>query len=148
MCIHDLDYDFEKLESADNVASAQAAATTSYKDWHDIKSGAQKNLSSLLSLGRAQKEKLAIEKKPKEREALRDYYKRGEPRKIDHQTNLMGTCQICHIVISYRSSDKARKNSSTQSRTEFRSNQCCSSGPRLTCNHRNMELNIGLLCVI
>jgi hypothetical protein len=102
ICIHDLDSEFEKLESADNVASAQAAATTSYKDWRDIKSAgvsAQKNRSSLLPLRRVQREKLAIEKLTKEQEALQNYYKLGEPRKCDHRTGLMETCQIWHFVI-------------------------------------------------
>jgi hypothetical protein len=99
MCIHDLNHEYETLELADNVASAQAAAVTSYKDWRDIKSAgasAQISLSSFLSFSRAQQ---ATEKRTKEQEALQNYYKRGERRKSDHQTDLMQTCQICHIVI-------------------------------------------------
>jgi phosphotransferase system HPr-like phosphotransfer protein len=44
----------------------------------------QKSLSSLLSSGRAQKEKLEMEneKRLKAREAFEEYHKQGEPRKV------------------------------------------------------------------
>ena len=87
---------FRNLESAGEVNSAQAATATLHKDWRNIESvdfRAQKGLSSLLSSGRAQKEKL--EQKGREgREAFQKYYKQGEPRKSDHETGLMEICQI------------------------------------------------------
>ena len=93
--IRDLDIEFDKLESAENVDSAQAATATSYKDWLDIESvdiSVQKGLSDLFSLGRAQKAKLELQKymkSQKSEEAFEEYYEQGELRKGDHQDNLM-----------------------------------------------------------
>jgi len=87
----DIKAKFEKLEPTDEIDSAQAATETSHKDWRDIKSvGVQKGLSSLLSSGQAQKEKLEL----KAREAFQKYYEQGEARKDVHEINLMETCQI------------------------------------------------------
>jgi len=83
MCFRDIKSKFEKLESTDEIDSAQDAMETSHKDWRDIKSvGVQKGLSSLLSSGQAQKEKLEL----KAREAFQKHYGQGEPRKSDHET--------------------------------------------------------------
>ena len=93
MYFRDLDVEVEELESG--VDSAQAATASLHKDWLDIKSvdvSAQKGLSSLFSSGRAQREKLEIEKTQKtreERKALEKYAKQGEPRKSDHHAYLM-----------------------------------------------------------
>ena len=93
MYIHDLDVEVEELESG--VDSAQAATASLRKDWLDIKSvdvSVQKGLSSLFSSGRAQREKLEIEKTQKareERKALEKYTKQGKPRKSDHHAYLM-----------------------------------------------------------
>ena len=97
MCIHDLHFESKKLEPADSVDFAQAATAASHTDWHDIKSvevTVQRNLSSLLSSGRVQKEKLENEKRLKEREAFEKYYEQGEPRKSLYQTDLMESHQI------------------------------------------------------
>ena len=97
--VRDLNFEFEKLESTDNVDSAQAATTTSHTDWRDIKSVnasvQNRKLSGLLSLGWAQKEKLETEKRLKAheaREAFKEYHKQGAPRKAVHQTDLMEIC--------------------------------------------------------
>ena len=93
MYFRDLDVEVEELESG--VDSAQAATASLHKDWLDIKSvdvSVQKGLSSLFSSGRAQREKLEIEKTQKtreERKALEKYAKQGEPRKNDHHAYLM-----------------------------------------------------------
>jgi hypothetical protein len=97
--IGDLNIEFARLESEDNVDSAQAATITSHKDWCDIKSidvSVQKNLSNLFSSGRAQKQKTEMENEKglKAREAFQKYYEQGNPRKCDHQTDLMGIYQI------------------------------------------------------
>ena len=89
MYIRDLDTEVEKLESTEDVDSAQAAAATLRKDWLDIKS-VQKGLSNLFSLDRAQKKAL---QHLKERDALKKYYEQGEPTKSDHQANLTQVCQ-------------------------------------------------------
>jgi hypothetical protein len=97
MYIGDLNSEFAKLEKTDNVNSAQGATATSHKDWCDIKSvdvSAQKGLSGLLSLGQAQKEKLENEKRLRADEAFQKYHNQGDPRKSDHQTDLMEICQI------------------------------------------------------
>ena len=75
MYIRDLNVEVEKLESTEKVDSAQAAAAASHKDWLDIKSRPRRNpLSSMLSLGRDQRENLV-------RESFNKYHKQGEPRK-------------------------------------------------------------------
>ena len=89
MYIRDLDSEVEKLESTEDVDSAQAAAATLRKDWLDIKS-VQKGLSNLFSSGRAQKKALQDQRA---REALKKYYKQGEPWKSDRQTDLTQVCQ-------------------------------------------------------
>ena len=99
MCIRDLNFEFKQLDTTEIVDSAQAATVALHKDWCDIKLAnvnGPSNLSSLLSSGRAQKKKEKLERKKgtKAREAFIDYYKQGEPRKIDHQTDLMQVCQI------------------------------------------------------
>jgi len=82
MCIHKLEFEFEELEPTVSVSSAQAATEISYADWHDIKLVEAKKaiLPSLLSSGRAQKEKRENEKRLKEREAFEKYHNQGEPR--------------------------------------------------------------------
>ena len=101
MDIHDLNLEVEKLESTEDVDSAQATTATLHKDWFDIKSvdvSIEKGLSSLFSSTQAQKVKL--EKKTlKAEEALEKYYKQGEPRKRDRQTDLIQICQIYNIVV-------------------------------------------------
>ena len=90
-CFRDINFKFKKLESTDEVDSARAATSTSHEGWCEIKSGdVQKGLSSLLSSGRAQKEKLEL----KARNAFQEYYKQGKPRKSDPETGLMEICQI------------------------------------------------------
>ena len=96
----DLNSELETLKSTEGVGSAQATTATLHKDWLDIKSidiSVQKGLSNLFSSGRAQKEKLEIEKKlqvRKAHEALEKYFKQGEPRTSDHQADLIQICQI------------------------------------------------------
>jgi hypothetical protein len=93
----DLNMELEKLVSTESVDLAQAATATSHKEWLDMKSvdvSVQKNLSNLFSSGRALKEKLESEKTLKVNEALKEYYNQGEPRKSDHQTDLIQICQI------------------------------------------------------
>ena len=93
MYIRDLNLEVEKLESTEFVDSCHAATATLYKDWLDIKSvdvNVQKSLSDLFS----SKEKLENKKLLKAREAFGKYYEQGEPRKSDHQTDLMQICQI------------------------------------------------------
>jgi hypothetical protein len=82
MRFSDLKFEFEKLESTDEIDSAQAATVTSHKDWRDL--GVKKGLSTLLSSGRTQREKLG--------EAFEKYYNQGEPRKSDHETCLIEIC--------------------------------------------------------
>ncbi|SRR5258706_9082938 len=101
MDFRDLNFEIEKLGSTEDVDSAQAATDTLHKDWLDIKSvevSVQKGLSNLFSSGRAQKEKLEIEKRVqgrKAREALDKYRMQGEPKKGDN--NLADLTQVCQI---------------------------------------------------
>jgi hypothetical protein len=91
MCLRNLKFEFEKLDPTDEVDSAQAATAASHKNWCDIElAGVQKGLPSLLSSGRAQKEKLEL----KAREEFQKYYKQGEPGKNDHETGLIEIRQI------------------------------------------------------
>jgi len=100
MYFGDLNIEIENLESTKSVDSAQAAAVTSRKEWLDIKSvdvSVQKNRSNLFSSGRALKEKLEkleTEKTLRVKEALEKCHDQGEPRKSDHQTDLIQICQI------------------------------------------------------
>jgi hypothetical protein len=95
MCISDMNIEFAKLESTENVGSAQAATATSHKEWLDIQSAdvsAQKGLFNLFSSGRAQKQKPKYEKDleyMKIHDVFQDYYKQGDSRKSDHWVNLM-----------------------------------------------------------
>ena len=87
----DLNSEVEVLESTEDIDSAQATTATLHKAWLSVKSdkiGVQKGLSNLFSSGRAQKEKLEIEKRRTAREASKKYYKQGEPRTSDHQADL------------------------------------------------------------
>jgi len=80
MCIRDLSIEFEKLDSAESVDSAQTLTTTSHEDWLGIKSvdvRVQKGLSNLLS-STAQREKLEDKQTRKSIEAFERYYKEGE----------------------------------------------------------------------
>ena len=86
MYIHDLNVEIEKLEST--VDSLHAATTTLHQDWLDI--NVQKSLSDLFS----SKKELENKKALKAPEAFGKYYEQGEPRKSDHQTDLMQICQI------------------------------------------------------
>ena len=89
MYIRDLHLESETLESTESVDSAQAATVTSHTDWHGIKSAeVKRNLSSLLSPGRVQKEKLENKRVLKERKAFKRYYERGELRKSVYRTDL------------------------------------------------------------
>jgi len=91
MYIGDLNIEFERLVSTENVDLAQAATATSHKEWLDIKLvdvSAQKNLSNLFASGKALKEKQAL----KVYEASKEYYNQGEPRNSDHQTDLIQIC--------------------------------------------------------
>ena len=81
MYFRDLDVEVEKLESREDVDSAQAATASLYKDWLDVDASVQKGLSNLFSSGQAQKEKL-------EKKAQR-YYEQGEPRTSDQHAHLM-----------------------------------------------------------
>ena len=99
ICTHNLNSEFENLESTEGVDSAQVATATLHKDWLDIKSddvSVQKGLSNLFSSGRAQKEKLRNEKIQKACEASAKYYAQGEPRKlrVNHHADLTKICQI------------------------------------------------------
>jgi hypothetical protein len=60
MGIRDLKFEIANPESTESVVSAQAAKATLYKDLCDIKTvdvSAPKGLSSLLSSGRAEKQR-------------------------------------------------------------------------------------------
>ena len=100
MDIRDLNFEVEKLESTEDVDSAQAATATLHKDWLDIKSvdvSIQKGLTSLFASSQAQKVKLEIKKTLKANEAheaFEEYYEQGELRKSDHQTDLIHISQI------------------------------------------------------
>ena len=90
----------EKLESTEGVDSCHAATAPLHKDWLDIKTvdvNVQKSLSDVFS----SKEKLENKKALKARraalealEAFGKYYKQGELRKSDHQTDLTSIRQI------------------------------------------------------
>ena len=93
ICTHNLNSEFENLESTEGVDSAQAATAILHKDWLDIESvdvSAQKSLSKVFS----SKEKQEKEKSLKSREAFEKYYKQGEPRNGDHRADLTQICQI------------------------------------------------------
>ena len=100
MYIRDLNFEVEKLESTEGVDSCRAATATLHKVWLDINSvddNVHKGLSRFFYL----KEKLEIKKRLKtreaeqaSREAFGKYYEQGEPRKSDHQTDLMPIRQI------------------------------------------------------
>ena len=93
MYIRDLNLEVEKLESTEVVDSCYASTVTLHQDWLDIKStdvNVQKSLSDLFS----SKKELENKKSLKAREAFGKYYEQGEPRKSDHQTDLMQICQI------------------------------------------------------
>ena len=95
MYIRDLNVEFEKVGSTQDVDSAQAVTATLHRAWLNIQSvdvSAQKGLSNLF----ASKGKLENEKKLKAREAFEKYGKQGEPRKrkIDHRTDLIQIIQI------------------------------------------------------
>ena len=83
--IRDLDVEVGKLESREDVDSAQAATASLHKDWLDVDVSAQKGLSNLFSSSRAQKVKLENEKRLKEQK----YFEQGEPRTSDHHAYLM-----------------------------------------------------------
>jgi hypothetical protein len=98
MRIRDLTIEFEQLESAESVDSAQTATTTSHKAWLDEESvdvsvqenvSVQRSLSTLFSSSRAQKAKLENEKVTKSNKAFRVYYWKGEQEKSDQQVNLI-----------------------------------------------------------
>ena len=80
MCICDLNLEFDKFESPENVDSAQMATATSHKD----SVSDQKSLSKLF---RKENDKRAIA-------AFRKYHEQGEVRQGDHRTYLMCLCQI------------------------------------------------------
>ena len=100
MCIHDINFEFEKLEPTEGVDCAHAATAMLHKDWLDIKSvdvNVHKSLSNLFLSGWAQKEKLEIQRRLQERragEAFKRYYNQGKPRKGDHQADLIQICQM------------------------------------------------------
>ena len=111
MCIRDLDIEFDKLESAENVDSAQAATMTLHENWLDI--SAKKGLSDLFSSGRAQKEKVGHQRTTKSYEAFSEYYEQGESRKDDHQVDLMQFLDLAyrHAVHQQRKSQEQFLNS-------------------------------------
>ena len=80
MCIRDLNLEFDKLESRENVDSAQVATATSHKEYVSD----QKKLSKLF---RKENDKKAIA-------AFRKYHEQGEARQGDHRIYLMCICQI------------------------------------------------------
>jgi hypothetical protein len=81
MYIRDLNFEFEKLESTEDVDSAQAATATLHKDWLDIKSvdvSAQKGLVQFVFFeGKTGKRK----KKESTRSIRRSTAQQGEPRR-------------------------------------------------------------------
>ena len=93
MYIRDLNLEVEKLESTEVVDPCHAATATLHKDWLDIKSvnvNVKKNLSVLFySKAKEKLENKKLLKALEAREAFWRYYKTGEPRKSDHQTDLM-----------------------------------------------------------
>ncbi len=89
MDTRDLNFEVEKLKSTEDVDSAQAATATLHEDWLDITSvdvNFQKSLSNFFegNFGKRKREKA--------REAFDKYYEQGEPRKSDHQTDLIQIC--------------------------------------------------------
>ena len=79
MDIRDLNFEIEKLESTEDVDSAQAATATLHEDWLDITSvdvNFQNSLSNFFE-GKTGKRKIV-----KAQEALEKYRKQGEPRKV------------------------------------------------------------------
>ena len=81
--LRSLNLEFENLELADIVESAQGATAALYKEWQDIE--AQSRLSKLLSSANIRSEK----KKKSEEAALELYFNQGERRNIDYWINLM-----------------------------------------------------------
>ena len=89
MYTHDVNLEIEKLESTEDVDSAQAGTVTLHKDWLAIKSGdvgVQKSLSNLFS----SKGKLEV----KSEEASEKYFRQGEPRKRPHHADLTRIYQV------------------------------------------------------
>ena len=80
----DPNFEVEKLESTEDVDSAQAAAATLYKDWLDL---VDNNFQQSLS-------RFPFGKPGKRKAAFRKYCQHGKPRKSDHQTDLIQICQI------------------------------------------------------
>ena len=96
MYIRDLNLEVEKLESTEFVDSCHTATATLHKDWLDIDSvdvNVQKSLSDLFS-SKEKREYKRLLKAREAREAFGKYYEQGEPRKSDHQTDLMQISQI------------------------------------------------------
>ena len=95
MYIRGLNFKVEKLESTVRVDSCHAATATLHKDWLDIKPvdvNVQKSLSDLFSSKEKQENKKVLKVREAAQEALEafgKYYDQGEPRKSDHQTDLM-----------------------------------------------------------
>src|SRR5258706_13378084 len=105
----ELDLEFDKLESTEDVESAEAATATMHKEWLDIKSveaSVPKGLSNLLPSRRAQKEKLEIEKELRDREASEKYHEQGEPREGDNEADLT---QFARFSVSSDSTSEAQK---------------------------------------
>ena len=75
MYIRDLNLEFDKLESPENVDSAQVATATSHKDYVS----GQKSLSKLF---RKENDKRAIA-------VFKKYHEQGEATKSDHEIYLM-----------------------------------------------------------
>ena len=100
MYIRDLNLEVEKLESTEFVGPCHAATATSHKDWLDIESvdvNVKKSVSDLFASKEKSKEKLENKKlleAQEAQEAFEKYYEQGEPRKSDHQIDLMQICQI------------------------------------------------------
>ena len=80
MYIRDLNWEFDKLESPENVDSAQVATTTSHNDYVSD----QKSLSKLF---RKENDKRAMA-------AFKKYHGQGEARKSDYEIYLICICQI------------------------------------------------------
>ena len=101
MDIRDINFEVEKLESTEDVNSAQAATMTLHEDWLDIPlvlgGNVRKGLSSLFFSSHTQKGKLENKKKLNVQEAYeahKKYRDQGESRKSDHQTDLIQMYQI------------------------------------------------------
>ena len=115
MSVRDLGIEFDKLESTENVDSAQAATATSYKDWLDIKSvdvSVRKGLSYLLSSGRGRKEKREDEealKSQKSQKAFGVYYEQGELRMSNRQVDLMQFSRFGISSCSTSATEKPRE---------------------------------------